>query len=397
MPNLKYLENAYPVAPLKLIALESCQNLGQQVNHHLVEFRKHIQQVHSSERYFQGYVEDNYLLKCTCPRFGSGEGKSVLHESVRGKDIYIMVDICNRSISYKMNGYVNYMSPDNHFQDLKRVISVVSGRAHRITVIMPFLYEGRQHKRTGRESLDSALALQELANMGIANLITFDAHDPSIQNSSPLCGFDNFIPPYQFIRALLRYEPDLIIDKDHLIVISPDEGAMSRAIYFANVLSVNTGMFYKRRNFSTIVDGKNPIVAHEFLGENIQGKDVIIMDDMISSGESMLDTARQLKQMRAKRVFIFSTFGLFTKGLEDFDRAFENHYFDRVITTNLSYRMPELFSKPYYIEADMSKFLASIIDFLNHDVSMNGVHTPTEKIQAILARHQERDDFPVYS
>ena len=332
-------------------------------------------------------------MDATCHRFGTGEGKGVINESIRGKDLYIMVDVCNYSLTYSVNGLTNRMSPDNHFQDLKRIIAATMGNAHRVNVIMPFLYESRQHKRFARESLDCALALKELAQMGVDNIITFDAHDPSVQNSVPLCGFDNFTPPYQFIRSLIHYEKDLIVDQDHLVVISPDEGALDRAVYFANVLGVNTGMFYKRRDYSTIVNGKNPIVAHEFLGDDIDGKDVIIIDDMISSGDSMIDTSRQLKAMNAKRVFICCTFGLFTSGLEAFDEAYEKCYFDRIITTNLNYHIPELNNRPYHVEANMSKFLASIIDFMNHDASMSHVLTTTEKIHSILAKYNAREEL----
>jgi ribose-phosphate pyrophosphokinase len=288
-----------------------------------------------------------------------------------------------------MNGYTNHMSPDDHYQDLKRVIAATNGKAHRINVIMPFLYEGRQHRRSGRESLDCAYAFEELSKMGVANFITFDAHDPRIQNAAPLTGFDNFTAHYQFTRALLRSEKDLILDKDHIIVISPDEGALDRAIYFSTVIGADTGMFYKRRDYSTIVNGKNPIVAHEFLGNDIEGKDIIIIDDMISSGDSMIDTSRQLKAMKAKRVFICTTFGLFTNGFDAFDKAYAEGVFDKVITTNLSYRPPELLTKPYYLEADMSKFIASIIDFMNHDLSMEKVSSPTEKIQRILELYSD--------
>jgi ribose-phosphate pyrophosphokinase len=396
MANTVYLENTMPVAPLKIMSLDSCKDLGKQVNNYLVDFRHSINQPHRESPAFQGYVADNYLVNFSCPRFGSGEGKGVIKESVRGKDLFILVDVCNHSLTYQLNGFKNHTSPDNHYQDLKRVIAAVAGKAHRINVIMPFLYESRQHKRNSRESLDCALTLKELSEMGVSNIITFDAHDPSVQNSIPLCGFENFTPFYQFIRALLNYEQDLIIDKEHTIVISPDEGALNSAIYFANVLGVDTGMFYKRRDYSTVVNGKNPIVAHEFLGDNIDGKDIIIVDDMISSGESMLDTAKQLKAMNAKRVFICCTFGLFTNGLTMFDEAYEKCYFDKVITTNLNYRNPELLTKPYYIEADMSKFLASIIDFLNHDISMQAVMTPTEKIRDIFEKYNDREDIPIY-
>ena len=393
MPNLSELEKAFPVAPLKIIALESCATLGKHINDYLVEFRKNVQNIAKDEPAFVGYVEDNYLVDFATPRFGSGEGKGVLNESIRGKDLYIMVDVCNHSITYTVNGYVNHKSPDDHFQDLKRVIAAATGKANRINVIMPFLYEGRQHKRSGRESLDCAFALEELSNMGVSNFITFDAHDPRVQNATPLCGFDNFTPPYQFIRSLLRYEKDLIIDKDHTIVISPDEGALDRAVYFSTVLGVDTGMFYKRRDYTTIVNGKNPIVAHEFLGDNVYGKDVIIIDDMIASGGSMIDTAKQLKAMNAKRVFICCTFGLFTEGLAAFDKAYEECCFEKVITTNLTYLPPELKERPYFVEADMSKFLASIIDFMNHDSSMENVLTPTRKIHDLLDKYNAREDI----
>lgn len=391
MPNLRELEAAIPVAPLKLIVMDSAINLGHSVNNHLVNFRRDVKSIAKNAPAFEGYVSDNYILDTACYRFGSGEGKAVIYESVRGKDLFILVDVCNHSISYRMNGYTNFKSPDDHYQDLKRIISAVNGKAHRINVIMPFLYEGRQHKRTGRESLDCAYAIEELSKMGVSNFITFDAHDPRIQNAEPLRGFDNFTPPYQFIRALLAADDSLNIDKDNLIVISPDEGALDRAVYFANVLGVDTGMFYKRRDYSTIVNGKNPIVAHEFLGDNIDGKDVIIIDDMIASGGSMLDTAKQLKAMNAKRVYICCTFGLFTEGMKRFDEAYEKCYFDKVVTTNLTYQIPELKSRPYYIEADMSKFMASIIDFMNHDSSMANVYTPTEKIHEFLASYNNRE------
>ncbi len=393
MPNLDELRNAMPVAPLKIIALESAAMLGKSVNEYLVDFRKTINNVHKHDSAFQGYEEKNYLIDVFTPKFGSGEGKAVIHDTVRGKDLFIIVDITNHSISYTLNGFTNYKSPDDHYQDLKRVIAACAGKAHRITVIMPFLYEGRQHKRSGRESLDCAFALEELSKMGVSNFITFDAHDPRVQNATPLCGFDNFTPPYQFIRALLQHEEDLIVDKEHTIVVSPDEGALERSVYFSSVLGVDTAMFYKRRDYSTIIDGKNPIVAHEFLGADIDGKDVIIIDDMISSGESMLNTAKKLKEMNAKRVFICTTFGLFTNGLEMFDKAYEKCYFDRIITTNLNYRPEELLQKPYYVEANMSKFMASIIDFVNHDVSLGNVLTPTEKIREFLSRYNNRENM----
>lgn len=392
MPNLVELESAMPVAPLKLLALDSCKELGNRVNEYLVDFRKNVHNDIKQDPAFRGYSEENYLINAACPRFGSGEGKGILSESVRGKDVFLMVDVCNHSLTYTVNGYENHKSPDDHYQDLKRMIAAIAGKAHRINVIMPFLYEGRQHKRSGRESLDCAYALKELSEMGVSNFITFDAHDPRVQNATPLKGFDNFTPPYQFIRSLLRYEKDLIIDKDHMIVISPDEGALDRAVYFSSVLGVDTGMFYKRRDYSRVVNGKNPIVAHEFLGDNIEGKDVIIIDDMIASGGSMIDTAKQLKAMKAKRVFVCCTFGLFTEGLAAFDEAYANGVFDRVVCTNLTYLPPEILERDYFVTADMSKFLASIIDFMNHDISMGNVLTPTEKIHEVLAKYNARED-----
>ena len=355
-----------------------------------MEFRKYLQATFKDMPSWEGYAEDSYLTQADCPRFGTGEAKGIFYESIRGKDLYILVDVCNHSITYTINGYTNHKSPDDHYQDLKRIIAAATGKAHRINVIMPFLYEGRQHKRSNRESLDCAFMLEELYAMGINNFITFDAHDPRVCNAIPLNGFDNYITPYQFIRGLLDKEKDLIIDKDHLVVISPDEGALNRTVFFANVLGVNTGMFYKRRDYTTIVNGKKPIVAHEFLGDSLEGKDVIILDDMISSGESMIDTARQLKEMNANRVFICCTFGLFTNGLRAFDEAYEKGYFERVITTNLNYLPPEIYDKPYYVQTKMSKFIASIIDFMNHDVSMENVYTPADKIHKVLDRYNKR-------
>ena len=396
MPDLRRLEDAMPVAPLKIIALSSAAKMGEQINKHIVDYRKTIKNDRvKQDPAFQGYIEKDYLLHVDTPRFGSGEAKAVFHESVRGKDLFILVDVCNHSITYEMNGYTNHMSPDDHYQDLKRVIAACNGKAHRINVIMPFLYEGRQHKRNGRESLDCAYALTELKNMGINNFVNFDAHDPRVQNATPLNGFDNFLPPYQFVKALLNAENDLLVDKEHLLVISPDEGALDRAIYFASVLGVDTGMFYKRRDYSTIVNGKNPIVAHEFLGDNIDGKDIIIIDDMISSGGSMIDTAKQLKGMNARRVFICTTFGLFTEGFSEFDKAYEKGYFDKVITTNLTYLPPELYTKPYFVEADMSKLIASIIDFMNHDASLANVMATTDKIHSVLEAYNNRTNLDV--
>lgn len=388
MPNLELLEQALPVAPLKIAALESCRTMGQKVNDYIRQFRQETLKEDLNSPLFSNYQTDNYLIECHCPRFGSGEAKGLLKESVRGKDLFVMVDVCNYSLTYNVNGHLNHMSPDDHYQDLKRIISAANGKAHRINVMMPFLYESRQHKRTKRESLDCALALEELVDMGVSNILTFDAHDPRVQNAIPLLGFDNFNPPYQFMKALLRAEPNLQVDKDHLMIVSPDEGAMHRAVYFSNVLGVDMGMFYKRRDYSTIVNGKNPIVAHEFLGTNVKGKDLIIVDDMISSGESMLDVAKQLKDRGAGRVFVCTTFGLFTNGLKAFDEYYEKGYIDRVITTNLTYLPPETLDKPYFVTADMSKFIALIIDSLNHDISIGSVLDPTRKIHILLEKHR---------
>ena len=387
MANLEPLIQSIPVAPLKLASLEGCRTLADQVNNYLVSFRHESPTNVGQADSLQGYCADSYLLECECPRFGSGEGKGVLKESVRGCDLFIMVDVTNYSLTYRVNGYENHMSPDNHYQDLKRIISAADGKARRINVIMPFLYEGRQHKRSKRESLDCALMLQELVDMGVSNILTFDAHDPRVSNSIPLHGFDSFMPTYQFLKALVNSVPDFVIDNDHLMIISPDEGAMQRAVYFSNVMGVNMGMFYKRRDYSTIVNGKNPIVAHEFLGEHLDGKDAIIIDDMISSGESMLDVAKQIKARGANRVFVCTTFGLFTDGFEKFDDYYEKGYIDRVITTNLTYLPAEAKEKPYFLIADMSKFIALIIDSMNHDISIGKVMDPTEKIHRLLAKH----------
>ena len=393
MPDLHELENSIPVAPLRLIIMDSARTLGNDVDKHLVEKRKKEKNTLKNDPAIQGYCASSFITIAECPRFGTGEGKGILYDSIRGKDLFILTDVCNNSITYSINGYENHKSPDDHYQDLKRIIAATTGKAHRVNIIMPFLYEGRQHKRSARESLDCALMLEELYNMGVNNFITFDANDPRVANAIPLNGFDNYTPPYQFIKALLHTEKDLIIDKEHLVVISPDEGALNRSVYFANVLGVNTGMFYKRRDYSTIKNGKNPIVAHEFLGDSVDGKDVIIMDDMISSGESMIDTAKQLKEMNAKRVYICCTFGLFTSGLKSFDDAYEKCYFEKVVTTNLNYLPPEIKERPYYVEADMSQFLADVVDFMNHDVSMTNVHTPAEKIHEVILKYNKRIDF----
>lgn len=387
MANLDLLEKSIPVAPIKIAALKGCEELGKTVNDYLVQFRKELMEHRTNGIAWSGYAEESFLIDCDCPRFGTGEAKGVINESIRGVDLFILCDITNYSITYKVNGYENHMSPDDHFQDLKRIIAAATGKAHRINVVMPFLYEGRQHKRSKRESLDCAMALQELVSMGVSNIITFDAHDPRVQNAIPLSGFDNFMPTYQFLKALLRSVPDLQIDNEHLMIISPDEGAMHRAVYFSNVLGVDMGMFYKRRDYSTIVNGKNPIVAHEFLGDDVTGKDVIIVDDMISSGESMLDVAKKLKERGAGRVFVCTTFGLFTEGFDKFDDYYEKGYINKVITTNLTYLPSIVNEKPYFVTADMSKFLALIIDSLNHDVTIGNVLNPTDKIHTLLEKH----------
>ena len=377
-----------PVGPLGLIPLKSCEDLGKKVDAWLVEWRKERESEHKTTIAFAGYQRDSYIIGAKTPRFGSGEAKGELTESVRGDDLYIMVDVCNYNMTYTMNGLKNHMCPDDHYQDLKRVIAAVGGKGRRINVIMPFLYESRQHKRTGRESLDCAMALRELVDMGVENIITFDAHDPRVQNAIPLKGFETVQPIYQFIKYLLKNEKELEIDSDHMMVISPDEGGMGRAVFFANVLGLDLGMFYKRRDYTKIINGRNPIVAHEFLGASVEGKDVIIVDDMISSGESMLDTAKELKRMKARKVFICTTFGLFTGGLKKFDEYYENGIIDRVLTTNLVYQTPELLSKPYYINADMSKYIALIIDNLNHDASLSDLLNPTGRINRLLAKYR---------
>lgn len=392
MANNYVFHDSLPVAPLKLAALESCRELATQVNDHIVSFRRNDMEEllrRKEDLNYRGYDVDSYLLDLKCPRFGSGEAKAVINESVRGADIFAMVDVTNYSLTYNVSGFTNHMSPDDHYQDLKRVIGSSVATAHRVNVIMPFLYEGRQHKRTKRESLDCAMALEELVKMGVSNIITFDAHDPRVQNSIPLSGFDNFMPTYQFVKTLLKHDPELQLDKDHLMVISPDEGAMDRAVYLANNLSVDMGMFYKRRDYSTVINGRNPIVAHEFLGASVEGKTVLIIDDMISSGESMLDTAKALKDRKAKKVIICCTFGLFTNGLEKFDEFYNKGYIDYVITTNLNYRPKELMEREWYLEANMSKYLAAIVNSFNHDISIGAALSSTIKIQKLLQKFHE--------
>ena len=378
-----------PVGALGLVTLKGCEELGQKISNYIVEWRNERENEHKSTIAFSGYQRDNYIVKASVPRFGSGEAKGVILESVRGYDLYLLVDVCNHSLTYNLCGKTNHMSPDDHYQDLKRIIAAVGGKARRITVIMPFLYESRQHKRNGRESLDCALALRELIDMGVDNIITFDAHDPRVQNAIPLSGFETVQPVYQFIKALLNNVDDLKIDSNNMMIISPDEGAMGRAVYYSNVLGLDMGMFYKRRDYSRIVDGRNPIVAHEFLGSSVEGKDVFIIDDMISSGESMLDVARELKKRKAKRIYLASTFGLFTNGMDKFDKAHEEGLFDKILTTNLVYQSPELLSRDYYISVDMSKYIALLIDTLNHDASSSDLLNPVDRINKKVNAYKE--------
>ncbi|MCQ2423026.1 MAG: ribose-phosphate pyrophosphokinase [Lachnospiraceae bacterium] len=383
----KLVENV-SYGPMGIIALESSRSIGAKVNDWIASWRDNRDSKYANTPDYDRYQRDSYLIDAKCPRFGSGEAKCIINETIRGLDVYILVDVCNYSLTYKVCGQINHMSPDDHFADLKRVISAISGKAARITVIMPFLYESRQHKRSARESLDCALALQELVNLGVDSIITFDAHDPRVQNAIPTRSFEDVKPTYQFTKALLRNVPDLVMDSSHLMIVSPDEGAMGRAVYFATMIGADMGMFYKRRDYSRIVDGRNPIVAHEFLGNDVQGKDVIVIDDMISSGESMLDVARELKQRNAGRIFVCSTFGLFTNGLEKFDKAYKEGLIDRVVTTNLIYQTPELLERDWYISADMSKYIALLIDSLNHDASISKLLNPTDRIHRVLERHR---------
>ena len=378
-----------PVGSLGVIALKGCKTLGERVDYYLVKWRAERESEHKDSLAFAGYQRETYLLNVNLPRFGSGEAKGIIQESVRGDDLYIMVDVCNYSMTYSLCGHENHMSPDDHYQNLKRIISAVGGKARRLTVIMPFLYESRQHKRTSRESLDCAIALQELVSMGVDNIITFDAHDARVQNAIPLHGFETVQPAYQFIKGLLRNVKGLIPDTDHMMIISPDEGGMSRAIYIANVLGLDIGMFYKRRDYTRVVNGRNPIVAHEFLGSSVEGKDMIIIDDMISSGESAIEVARALKARKANRIFICATFGLFTGGLERFDEAYKEGIISKVLTTNLIYQTPELLSREWYINCDMSKYIAYLIDTLNHDSSISDLLNPNEKIQNVVAKYKE--------
>ena len=384
MPRDERHTATIPYGTLGIVPLKSCSKMGEKVDDYLVQWREQREHENQSNLAFSGYKRDSYVVSASTPRFGSGEGKGVLNDSIRGYDLYIMVDVCNYSIEYSLCGTTNHMSPDDHYADLKRVIAAAGGKARRINVIMPFLYESRQHKRSGRESLDCALMLQELTAMGVENIITFDAHDPRVHNSIPLKGFESVSCTYQFIKYLL-----LGVD-DHMMVISPDEGGMGRAVYFANVLGLDMGMFYKRRDYTKIVNGRNPIVAHEFLGTNVEGKDVIIIDDMISSGESMIDVASELKKRGASRVFCATTFGLFTNGFDKFDEAYEKGIIDKILTTNLVYQPDELLSKPWYINVDMSKYMALLIDTLNHDSSISDLLNPVDRIQKRVKEYNER-------
>lgn len=389
MPNDERILETMPTGTLGLIPTASCMELGEKVDKYLSSWREKREHQHENDFAFKDYSKNSYIIKPSTPRFGSGEAKCVINQSVRGYDLYIMVDVTNYSLTYTVCGQTNHMSPDDHFADLKRVIAAVGGKARRITVILPFLYESRQHRRTGRESLDCPLALQELVNMGVDNIITFDAHDPRVVNAIPLNGFENVMPSYQFVKGILKNVKDLQIDSEHMMVISPDEGATARAVYLATVLGVDMGMFYKRRDYSRIENGRNPIVAHEFLGSNVEGKDVLIIDDMISSGESMIDTAKELKKRHAGRIFVVSTFGLFTNGLASLDKAYEEGLIYRVVTTNLIYQTPELLSREYYISCDMSKYIAYIIDTLNHDASISDLLNPYDRIQNYITKYKE--------
>ncbi len=387
MANEEIQLESIPHGKLGLVTLESSALLGHKVDEYLVKWRSTRQQLHPNDTAFKGYQRPSYLIEHTLPRFGNGEAKGTIKESVRGDDLFIILDVSNHHLTYKMCGEINHMSPDDHYQDLKRIIAAVSGKAKRINVIMPFLYESRQHRRSSRESLDCAVALQELVSMGVENIITFDAHDPRVQNAIPLNGFESVTCAYQFVKALCRNVDDLVFDNDHMMIISPDEGGTDRAVYLANVLGINVGMFYKRRDYSRIVDGRNPIIAHEFLGSSVEGKDVFIIDDMISSGESMIDVATELKKRKAKRIFVISTFGLFTNGLQKFDDAVEKGIIYRVLTTDLIYQPQELLERDYYISCGMSKYIAYIIDTLNHDTSLSELLNPYEKIKKIVASY----------
>lgn len=370
-----------PFGDLSIVAMKGCEEIAAKIDYYLKEWRQDNNGVIYSEG---SNPVRTYLLDAVCPRFGSGEAKGVINETVRGHDIFIISDVFNYGVKFKMYGMEVPMSPDDHYQDLKRVIAAMNGKAKRITVIMPMLYEGRQHKRASRESLDCALALQELTNMGVENIISFDIHDPRVQNAIPLHGFEDFHPHYQMIKAFVRTVTDATIDRNHLMVISPDEGGMTRCMYYASVMGLDLGMFYKRRDYSVIVNGKNPVISHEFLGDNVEGKDVIVVDDMIASGDSMIDVAKKLKERKARNVYVFSSFGLFTEGFDKFDKAFEEGTITRIFTSNMIYRKPELLQKPWYTEVDMSKYIANIIDTLNYDRSLSELLDPVQKIKKLL-------------
>ncbi len=383
------MEDKIPKGPLGIISLAGSRELGEKVDNNLVQQRRFNVENEHIPLHFPAYLRDTYLIDHATPRFASGEGKAIIRETVRGYDLFILADISNYTIKYNMYGTECPMSPDDHFQDIKRVIAAVGGKAHRITVIMPLLYESRQHKRSARESLDCALALQELEHLGVENIITFDAHDPRVQNAIPLSSFENIQPTYQIIKALVNEVPDLEIDKEKMVVISPDEGGMSRSLYFASALGLDVGMFYKRRDYTRIVNGRNPIVSHEFLGDSVEGKDVLIIDDMISSGESVMDIARLLKAKKARRIFIAVTFGLFTEGVAEFNKCYEEGIIDKVFSTNLNYRPQAVLDAEWYVDVDMSKFLSLIIDTLNHDQSISTLLDPSEKISALLEGHKK--------
>ena len=376
-----------PFGPVGIIAMPGCEKMGEKINQWLLKWHS-LQEMQDEEYYTSpGVNRDTFLLKCSCPRFGTGEGKAVLRESVRGLDIYIVVDVCAHNVTYKMYGQEVPMSPDDHFQDLKRVISAIAGKAKRITVIMPMLYESRQHRRTTRESLDCALGLQELVNMGIRDIITFDAHDPRMVNAVPLIGFENVMPTYQMIKALCKHEKDLRLDKDHMMVVSPDEGAMQRNIYYSSVLSLDMGMFYKRRDYTTVVNGRNPIIAHEYLGADVEGKDILVVDDMLASGESMIDVCRELKSRNANRIYAMPTFALFTSGADIFRKAWEEGLITKVVATDLTYCPPEIQEEPWFVQADMSKYISYIIATLNHDRSVSKLLNPYDRIHGLLKRY----------
>jgi len=375
-----------PIGPLGIIAMKGCRELGELVDNHLINKRRTVAEINKGNIEYLGYLKDSYLIDAECLRFSSGEGKAVIKESIRGYDLYILCDVGNYSCTYTMHGMINHMSPDDHFQDIKRIISAIGGKARRINVIMPLIYSGRQHKRVSRESLDCAIALQELEKLGVENILTFDAHDPRVQNAIPIKGFENISPVYQTIKTLVRTEKDLKIDRKNMMVVSPDEGGINRNIYYANVLGLDLGMFYKRRDLTRVVNGKNPIIKHEYLGDSVEGKDVLIVDDMISSGDSILSIAKELKKMKARRVYIAVSFGLFTEGVERFDEFYRQGIITKVFSTNLTYRKEELRKAPWYSEVDVSKFVSLLIDTLNHDQSLHSLLDPSAKIHALLEK-----------